>query len=119
MRAWLFRVVKGSNIMRVTELDRIVEKYDREMIQLSEAYEDGGPGSPWPRFHRAAANQILGGEATFGRYAIWANTVRDNARKAHKLIEEGKPEEALPALVYVINSLSAFADVQKEMDPFQ
>jgi hypothetical protein len=62
-------------------------------------------------------NQISGGKATLSRYAIWANTVRDNAHSAYKLLEAGRQEEAKPLLVRVINSLSAFSDVQKEMDP--
>lgn len=110
--------LKSNNIMNAEKLNQIVEQYDRDRIQISDAYTDGGPGSPWKRFHRAATNQVTGGDATLGRYAIWANTVRDNAHMAHSFIEAGRPEEALPALVYVINSLSAFSDVQHQMDPY-
>ena len=110
-------MLKATNIMKAEELNRIIEKYDCDTIQVSGACPTGDLAQPWRRFDRAAHNQISGGEATLGRYAIWAETLRYNAHLAHRLIEEDRQEEALPALVSIINSLSACADVQREMDP--
>ena len=102
--------------MTEDELSAIIRQYDVNQIKLSDAY-GGGTDGVWPRFHRAALNQMSEGEATVSRYAIWANTVRDNAHLAHKLIDEGKNDEAKSLIVRVINSLSAFSDVQRKMDP--
>jgi hypothetical protein len=103
--------------MTEDELNAIIRQYDVNQIKLSDAYGDDWLDYLWPRFHRAAINQIEDGEVTLSRYAIWADTVRDNAQLAHKLIDEDKLEEAKLLLIRVINSLSAFSDVQRKMDP--
>ena len=100
------------------KLTKIIEQYDIPEYKQSTAYGDGGPGSPWPRFERAAGNQMTDGEATLARYAIWANTVRDNIVQASRLIEAGKKDDAQRLLVCAANSLSAFSDVQAYFDPF-
>ena len=124
MGSWLIykpviNLIHGDKeLMKEDELEKIIAKYDTETIKISEAFDDGGADRPWPRFHRAVLNQMSDGEATITRYAIWANTVRDNAHLAYKMINEGKSEDAKSHLVRVINSLSAFSDVQKGMDDF-
>jgi len=62
-------------------------------------------------------NQMTDGEAALARYAIWANTVRDNIVEASRLIEAGQKDEAQRLLVRAANSLSAFSDVQAYFDP--
>jgi hypothetical protein len=57
-------------------LRKILDEYDDAILRVSQAYSDGGVEGLRPRLERAALNQLSGGEATFSRYAIWANTVR-------------------------------------------
>lgn len=99
-------------------IDKIIQVFDREdEIVLSEAYSDGGPEGLSPRLSRAAFNQIGQGDATFSRYAIWANTVRDNILWAIHLLETQDTEGANRHLVRAANSLSAFAEIQALLDP--
>ena len=109
----------GREAVRLSEgaLDAIMRKYDSEELVVSRAHGDGGTDPLWPRFHRAAINQMSGGEATLSRYAIWANTVRDNIIRALELGFDS-PGEARELLVRAANSLSAFSDVQAYFDPF-
>jgi hypothetical protein len=102
--------------MTERDLLRIINQNKKDEIQLSRAYADGGTQGLWGRFERAAGNQMCEGKATLARYGIWANTVRDTAHLAYRKIDEGKIEEAQTLLIQVINSLSAFSDVQREMD---
>lgn len=99
----------------------IIRKYEAATeLLISTAYGDGGPVNPYPRLHRAMVNQIENGEATVSRYAIWANTVRDNILEYVKLIQtDSDTEKALSHLVTAINSLSCFADIQAQFDPFK
>lgn len=99
-------------------LHEIIAKYDQPSLQIAGAYCDGGADTPWPRFERAATNQICDGDATLSRYAIWANTVRDNIIEAVQCVEAGQTEEANSLLVRAANSLSAFSEVQAYFDPF-
>lgn len=100
-------------------LYRIISKYDQNTLQISEAYEDGGIDPLWPRFERAVINQIDDGDATFPRYAIWANTVRDNIVESVRHLDEMDVNEAKRLLTRAANSLSAFSDVQAYFDPFR
>ena len=97
---------------------RIIMKYDIEELRNSTAYGDGGIDPLWGRFARAATNQIESGEATLSRYAIWANTTRDNIVQALTLLEAGDVEEARCLMIRAANSLSAFSDVQAYFDPY-
>lgn len=99
-------------------LNQIIEAFDREdEIVLSEAYADGGTEGLSPRLSRAALNQISEGDATFSRYAIWANTVRDNILHAIRLLENQDIDEAKRFIVRAANSLSAFTEIQALTDP--
>ena len=113
--------VAGKREMNKEEIiDRILASCDRDgAAVVSKAYEDGGIDSPFPRLRRAAVNQIDNGDAVFSRYAIWANTVRDNIRQAIDLLEQSSPKEARRLLVRAINSLSAFAEIQALCDPMR
>ena len=100
-------------------LKKILERYEEtEDYLISQAYGDGGAVNPFPRLHRAVINQIDGGDATLSRYAIWANTVRDNLIEFTKLIESDT-DKALDHLRISINSLSCFCDIQAHFDPFE
>ncbi len=109
----------NSEILSDEMLNQIIQKYSRAKLEVSRAYGDGGAEPLWPRFERAVFNQMDGGDATLSRYAIWANTVRDNIIKALALIEEGRVEEAKPLLTRAANALSAFSDVQAYFDPME
>ena len=100
-------------------LDELINLYDQPEIRRSEAYGDGGSESPWPRFERAVLNQCSDGDATVSRYAIWANTVRDNIIAGLETIQAGDLEASKAYLVRAANSLSAFADVQAHFDPIK
>ena len=97
-------------------LNRIIGHYAQERLLISTAYGDGGKEPLWGRFARAALDQISNQEATFSRYAIWANTVRDNIVEALDLIESGKTDEAKSLLIRAANSMSAFSDVQAYLE---
>ena len=99
-------------------IDNIIEKYnDDKRLLISDAYEDGGTSSLFPRLGRAALNQVNNGEATLSRYGIWSNTVRDHISDAIRMMESGNQEEAIRLLTAAHNSLSAFADIQSIFDP--
>lgn len=104
--------------MTEDELANLVRYYDSEEIKISTAYMDGGVDPLWPRFERAALNQITGGDAAFCRYAIWANTLRDNLLEALESLGQDK-REVKRLLTRVINNLSAFSDIQNAVDPFR
>ena len=99
-------------------IEKILKFCDREDVAVvSRAYEDGGAAPPFARLRRAALNQISSGDAVFSRYAIWANTLRDNVRQAMDLQEQGRYNEAKRLLIRTVNSLSAFAEIQVVCDP--
>lgn len=108
---------KAKNKLSEETLWKIMAKFDQSAVIKSSAYPDGGLDPLWPRFERAALNQVEGGEATLPRYAIWANTVRDNIIEAIDLQEKGEDEKAKTMLVRAANSLSAFSEVQSFFDP--
>jgi len=100
-------------------LIKIIKKYEStDDFNISRAYGDGGAVNPFPRLHRAVMNQMEDGDATSSRYAIWANTVRDNVVEATKLIKEN-PEKAIEHLKTAVNSLSCYSDIQAHFDPFE
>jgi hypothetical protein len=85
---------------------------------VSSAYGDGGTTMLFSRLKRAAMNQCDDGDATVSRYAIWANTVRDHISAAIHLIENGEKEKGCRLLIPAHNSMSAFSEIQKQLDPF-
>lgn len=99
-------------------LCQILDEYDDTILRVSSAYRDGGVEGLRPRLERAALNQISDEDTAFSRYAIWANTVRDNIREAIRLINQGKNDDAQRLLVRAANSLSAFSEIQAHFDPF-
>jgi hypothetical protein len=101
------------------KLAEIVEQYDQPELRISAAYQDGGTDPLWPRFSRSAGNQIDNGPATLSRYAIWANTVRDNIVRGMEAMESGDTERGRYHLIRAANSLSAFCDVQAHFDPLE
>ena len=109
---------KGAGLSEST-LNEIIERYSQETVQISDAYKDGGIDPLWGRFERAASNQMNDGEATLSRYAIWANTVRDNIIEALHHLDGDNTEEARILLTRAANSLSAFSEVQAYFDPFE
>lgn len=90
---------------------------DDSRLLVSEAYSSGGIDPLSRRLERAALNQATGGPPMDSRYAIWANTVRDNIRAAIDSIETGEKHEALRHLRRAANSLSAFSEIQALFDP--
>jgi hypothetical protein len=98
------------------KLNELISRYDRDYLVISRTYRDGGIEPLWPRFNRAALNQMNDGLSTFSRYAIWANTVRDNIIEAITRMNTGDGAGAQQLLIRASNSLSAFADVQAYFD---
>jgi len=111
--------MKKEAISRV--IRNIIEKYNQsEEFLRSTAYGDGGLDNPFPRLDRAAMNQVDGEDgATLSRYAIWANTVRDNIIEAAKLSKNGDHDKSMKLLQRSVNSLSAFSEIQAYFDPFK
>lgn len=97
---------------------QILDEYDNTILRVSSAYGDGGVEGLRPRLERAALNQMSDGDAVFSRYAIWANTVRDNIREAMRLISQGQHDDGQKLLIRAANSLSAFSEIQAHFDPF-
>lgn len=113
------KLESGTHLLTEEEIERIVQRYDTNEVRLSTAYEDGGIDPLWRRFARAVTNQADAGDATLARYAIWANTVRDNVIQAMEAMEAGQEDEAMRLMIRAVNSLSAFSDVQAFFDPFR
>lgn len=109
---------KGSDCLPEEIIQKIIERFTQNQLVVSHAYGDGGLDPLWPRFERAASNQLSGGDATLSRYAIWANTVRDNIIEALNKLEAGHTDDTQRLLIRAANSLSAFAEVQAYLDPF-
>lgn len=110
--------VEKPNKLTEEKLLEIIARYDTESVEISTAYGDGGIDPLWSRFERAVVNQISDGDAKFSRYAIWANSVRDNILEGLSLLNSGDSEEAKKLFIRSANSLSAFSDVQAYYDPF-
>jgi len=102
-------------------LYEIINRYESSQDMLvSRAFLDGGTQDPTSRLLRAAQNQACHGDgmATLSRYAIWANTVRDNIIEAARNLKND-PEKSLKFLTRAINNLSAFCDIQAQFDPYE
>ena len=101
------------------QLNAICERFDNhDELLVSDAYPDGGIDPLFPRLLRAAMNQADQGAAALPRYGTWANTVRDNIREALKQLDgTGVPDEATRLLIRAHNSLSAFAEIQRLLEP--
>lgn len=98
-------------------INQIIRVFNREdEIVSSGAYGDGGTDPLFPRLGRAALDQACKDGATIIRYAIWANTVRDNILQAIELLDKFEMREANRYLVRAANSLSAFAEIQALFD---
>lgn len=93
-------------------LDSIIERYSKASDILENSCSAGGCSPLWPRFERAAINQIADSPMALPRYAIWANTVRDNIAEALNQLDMGHTEDARQRLVEAANSLSAFSEMQ-------
>lgn len=90
----------------------IVKAHDVEEVKISRAFLDAGCDPLWPRFERAAVNQYEEGQAVISRYAIWANTVRDNILEGMASLDKGDTSQAHAQLTRAVNSLSAFSELQ-------
>ena len=111
--------IESQNIDKI--LYEIIVKYESSQnFLISKAFTGGGTEDPTRRLLRAAENQACHGDgmATLSRYAIWANTVRDNIIEATKNIERN-PEASLKFLARAVNNLSAFCDIQALFDPYE
>lgn len=95
----------------------LIKEYSKDVLVAPKAFGDGGLDPLWGRFERALGNQVEGGDATVSRYAIWANTVRDNILEGMKLAEDGNFERANHHFVRAANSLAAFSEAQSFFDP--
>lgn len=105
---------------RTERLSRLLhEAADSRDLLRKRPYSDGGIEEPWlfSRLHRAAMNHLSGGTATTSRYGIWAMTCRDHVAEAVRMLEEGEEREARALLVKAANALTAFAEIQRMLDP--
>jgi len=103
--------------MAEKEVTDIIEKFDTDReFRVSHAYGDGGIDPLSGRLRRAAEDQVYKEKATVSRYAIWANTVRDNIIQADVEIRNGNITEAHRLLHRAANSLSAFSELQAHFD---
>lgn len=108
---------KQSSSLTPDVLNAIVERYDTDRLVVSTAYADGGTEPLRGRLEGGLINQIEGGDAMAARYAIWANTVRDNIIAGMNALKAGEPSEGYRHLIRAANSLSAFSDAQAYLDP--
>lgn len=100
----------------IEQVRQIIEAHDQAKPISSNRYADGGIEPLWPRLERAAVNQVIEDSPTVSRYAIWANTVRDNILEALRLQQSGDDDGARALLVRAVNSLSAFGAIQALFD---
>ena len=98
-------------------LSTIVERYDTDRLVVSTAYADGGTEPLRGRLEGGLINQMENGDAMAARYAIWANTVRDNIIAGINALKAGESNEGYRHLIRAANSLSAFSDAQAYLDP--
>jgi hypothetical protein len=108
---------KPSSRLTPEVLSAIVERYDTDRLVVSTAYADSGTEPLRGRLEGGLINQIDGGDAMAARYAIWANTVRDNIIVGMNALKAGEANEGYRHLVRAANSLSAFSDAQAYLDP--
>lgn len=98
-------------------LSAIVERYDIDRLVVSTAYADGGTEPLRGRLEGGLINQMENGDAMAARYAIWANTVRDNIIAGMNALKAGEQTEGYRHMIRAANSLSAFSDAQAYLDP--
>ena len=98
-------------------LSAITQRYDTDRLLVSTAYADGGTDYLRGRLEGGLINQVEAGDAMAARYAIWANTVRDNIIAGMNALKSGEPDEGYRHLIRAANSLSAFSDAQAYLDP--
>jgi len=107
------------------EIDKIVRSFDsdREILPTKMGPYDDTAGII-PRLMRAASNQAVqctepgGGSAMFSRYAIWAATLQGVLKGILFNMEQGSLSDSdRKNLIKVVNSLSAFCEVQQLLDP--
>ena len=98
-------------------LSAITQRYDTDRLLVSTAYADGGTDYLRGRLEGGLINQVEAGDAMAARYAIWANTVRDNIIAGMNALKAGEPDEGYRHLTRAANSLSAFSDAQAYLDP--
>jgi len=98
-------------------MSAIVERYDTDRLVVSTAYADGGTEPLRGRLEGGLINQMENGDAIAARYAIWANTVRDNIIAGMNALKAGEQTEGYRHLIRAANSLSAFSDAQAYLDP--
>ncbi len=97
------------------DVRNLIGRFDREVVVDLAIPVDGGTDPLWPRFERSALNQISDGTATLSRYAIWANTVRNNLLMALDAMARGDDVPARRHLIRSANSLAAFCELQMRM----
>ena len=109
----------NSRQTKEEQIQDLIQWYQNSLnLKVSEAYQDGGLELLFPRLERAAMNQADGGDVTVSRYAIWANTLRDNIIACiRELGGDAENREVIKKLVQVANALSAFSDIQALLDP--
>jgi hypothetical protein len=98
-------------------LSAILERYETDRLVVSIAYADAGTAPLKARLEGGLINQMENGDAMSARYAIWANTVRDNIIAGMNALKAGESVEGYRHLVRAANSLSAFSDAQAYLDP--
>ncbi len=106
------------NSLTPNVLCAILDRYDSDRLVVSTAYADGGTNPLRARLEGGLINQIEHGDAMASRYAIWANTVRDNIIEGMNALKAGENSEGYRHLIRAANSLSAFSDAQAYLDPF-
>lgn len=108
---------KLSSRLTPNVLNAIVERYDTDRLLVSTACADGGTEPSRGRLEGGLINQIESGDAMAARYAIWANTVRDNIIAGMNALKADESAEGYRHLIRAANSLSAFSDAQAYLDP--
>lgn len=108
-----------KNAPRLTDelISQITQRYDTDELLVSNAYNDGGTEHLRGRLEGGLLNQMEGGDAMASRYAIWANTVRDNILVGIQALKAGEKDTGYVYLVRAANSLSAFSEAQAYLDP--
>jgi hypothetical protein len=100
-----------------TMLNKIISRFDKNSELVASNERDCDSNYLFQRLARAALNQCCDGEATVSRYAIWADTVGGHISAAMRLIESGEKENGYRLLITAHNSLGAFSEIQKQLDP--
>lgn len=110
-------MTKTTDLLTDEKLAALMERYDTDRLVISTAYADGGTEHLRGRLEGGLINQMERGDAMVARYAIWANTVRDNIIAGMNALKAGESDEGYRHLIRAANSLSAFSDAQAHLDP--